>query len=60
MAAARVLRTWSQNAVRLTCVRYFQTFNSARVLKPKCVCSVGYPLFKYSQPRHSLRTAAGM
>ncbi|EDL82033.1 dihydrolipoamide branched chain transacylase E2, isoform CRA_a [Rattus norvegicus] len=58
MAAARVLGTWSRNAVRLTCVRYFQTYNNVHILKPQHVCSVGYPLLKSSQPRHSLRTAA--
>ncbi|XP_060248822.1 lipoamide acyltransferase component of branched-chain alpha-keto acid dehydrogenase complex, mitochondrial isoform X5 [Meriones unguiculatus] len=57
MAAARVLGTWSRNAVRLTCVGYFQTCNNVHVLKPKCVCSC-YPLHKYNQPHHSLRTAA--
>ncbi|XP_027251384.1 lipoamide acyltransferase component of branched-chain alpha-keto acid dehydrogenase complex, mitochondrial isoform X2 [Cricetulus griseus] len=58
MAATRVLGTWSRNAVRLTCVRYFQTCNNVHVLKPKCVCSFGYSLLKYSQPHLSLRTAA--
>ncbi|XP_038167305.1 lipoamide acyltransferase component of branched-chain alpha-keto acid dehydrogenase complex, mitochondrial [Arvicola amphibius] len=58
MAATRVLGTWTRNAVRLVCVRYFQTCNNIHVLKPKCVCSFGYPLLKYSQPHCSLRTAA--
>lgn len=53
-----MLGTWSRNAVRLTCVRYFQTYNNVHILKPQHVCSVGYPLLKSSQPRHSLRTAA--
>ncbi|KAH0516005.1 Lipoamide acyltransferase component of branched-chain alpha-keto acid dehydrogenase complex, mitochondrial, partial [Microtus ochrogaster] len=39
-------------------VRYFQTCNNVHVLRPKCMCSFGYPLLKYSQPHHSLRTAA--
>ncbi|XP_032157303.1 lipoamide acyltransferase component of branched-chain alpha-keto acid dehydrogenase complex, mitochondrial [Mustela erminea] len=60
MAAVRVLRTWSQNAGRLICVRYFQTCTNVHVLKPKYVCFFGYPSFKYSHPHQLLKTTAAL
>ncbi|KAM6167863.1 lipoamide acyltransferase component of branched-chain alpha-keto acid dehydrogenase complex, mitochondrial isoform 3-T3 [Erethizon dorsatum] len=60
MAAARVLRTWGRSAGWMICVRYFQTCSSGHVLKPKCMCVLGYPSFEYSHPRHLLKTAAAL
>ncbi|XP_006763173.1 PREDICTED: lipoamide acyltransferase component of branched-chain alpha-keto acid dehydrogenase complex, mitochondrial [Myotis davidii] len=59
MAAVRVLRTWSQRAGRLVCVRYFQTRSDVRALKPKYVCFFGHPSFKASHPHRPLKTTAG-
>ncbi|XP_010375537.1 lipoamide acyltransferase component of branched-chain alpha-keto acid dehydrogenase complex, mitochondrial isoform X3 [Rhinopithecus roxellana] len=59
MAAVRMLRTWSRNAGKLICVRYFQTCN-VHVLKPNYVCFFGYPSFKYSHPHHFLQTTAAV
>ncbi|XP_058515600.1 lipoamide acyltransferase component of branched-chain alpha-keto acid dehydrogenase complex, mitochondrial isoform X2 [Ochotona princeps] len=60
MAAVRLLRSWSRNARRLVCVRYFQTNSSVHVLKPKCVCFFGYPSFNYSHPHQLLKTTAAL
>ncbi|XP_019484893.1 PREDICTED: lipoamide acyltransferase component of branched-chain alpha-keto acid dehydrogenase complex, mitochondrial [Hipposideros armiger] len=60
MAAVRVLRTWSQSAGRLICIRYFQTFNNIYVFKPKYVCFFGYPSFKYSHPHRLMKTTAAL
>ncbi|XP_048207998.1 lipoamide acyltransferase component of branched-chain alpha-keto acid dehydrogenase complex, mitochondrial [Perognathus longimembris pacificus] len=60
MAAVRVLRTWSRNAGRLIYVRYFQTCSNVHVLKPKCICFVRYPSFKYGHPRCFLKTYAAL
>nr|XP_060477313.1 lipoamide acyltransferase component of branched-chain alpha-keto acid dehydrogenase complex, mitochondrial [Panthera onca] len=60
MAAVRVLGTWSRNAGRLICVRYFQTCSNVHVLKPKYVCFFGYPSFKYSHPHQLLKTTAAL
>lgn len=59
MAAVRVLRTWSQRAGRLVCVRYCQTRSVVHVLKPKYVCFFGPPSFKPSHPHRPLKTTAG-
>ncbi|XP_037008947.2 lipoamide acyltransferase component of branched-chain alpha-keto acid dehydrogenase complex, mitochondrial isoform X1 [Artibeus jamaicensis] len=58
MAAARVLRTWSQTVGRRVCVRYFQTCNNVHASQPKYVRFVGYPSFKYSHPLRLLKTTA--
>ncbi|EHB02161.1 Lipoamide acyltransferase component of branched-chain alpha-keto acid dehydrogenase complex, mitochondrial [Heterocephalus glaber] len=60
MATVRVLRTWGRSAGRLICVRYFQACSSGHLLKPKCVCLLGYPSFKYSHPHHLLKTVAAL
>ncbi|XP_045442792.1 lipoamide acyltransferase component of branched-chain alpha-keto acid dehydrogenase complex, mitochondrial isoform X2 [Pipistrellus kuhlii] len=59
MAAVRVLRTWSQRAGRLVCVRHCQTRSVVHALKPKYVCFLGSPSFKSSHPHRPLRTTAG-
>ncbi|XP_036199556.1 lipoamide acyltransferase component of branched-chain alpha-keto acid dehydrogenase complex, mitochondrial isoform X2 [Myotis myotis] len=59
MAAVRVLRTWSQRAGRLVCVRYFQTRSDVRALKPKYVCFFSHPSFEASHPHRPLKTTAG-
>ncbi|XP_063508643.1 lipoamide acyltransferase component of branched-chain alpha-keto acid dehydrogenase complex, mitochondrial isoform X1 [Pongo pygmaeus] len=60
MAAVRMLRTWSRNAGKLICVRYFQTCGNVHVLKPNYMCFFGYPSFKYSHPHHFLKTTAAL
>ncbi|XP_016060058.1 PREDICTED: lipoamide acyltransferase component of branched-chain alpha-keto acid dehydrogenase complex, mitochondrial [Miniopterus natalensis] len=59
MAAARVLRTGSQSARRLVCVRYFQTCGNVHALKPKYVRVFSRPSFRYSHPHRLLKTTAG-
>ncbi|XP_003479011.2 lipoamide acyltransferase component of branched-chain alpha-keto acid dehydrogenase complex, mitochondrial [Cavia porcellus] len=60
MAAARVLRTWGRSAGRLVCVRHFQACSTGHILKPKCLCLLGFPALKYNHPHHLLKTTAAL